>query len=290
MSTNPKSPAEAWLSRNFPQQRALCAEIGTDLRSHTPIPVDVADKSFLGNLMEYAIGLSLCDRPPYLDQFRLLGEDRAARLLGCAGYQKDGTADRNSWWRGALTPAPAGVFLAAYRLAQVNEFLNPRWAGRPDPEIIARILERDPGALPRHGGETNFERLAFGDLWTSYTGGFYAALRSYGTATAKVLLLNGLRQADFFVGTTILEVKSGRLDQGLYLTQLINQMISYALLARFDGHPVTHVAAYAIRYQRLLRFRIEPFLARLADRRLDLDKASAEFASILQDPPYRTAA
>ena len=121
-------------------------------------------------------------------------------------------------------------------------------------------------------------------------GGFYAALRSYGTATAKVLLLNGLRQADFFVGTTILEVKSGRLDQDLYVLQLINQMISYALLARFDGYPVTHVAAYAIRYQRLLRFRIEPFLARLADRRLDLGKASAEFASILQDPSYRTAA
>jgi hypothetical protein len=290
MPTNPKSPAESWLNRNFPQQHALCAEIRTDLRSHTPIPVDVTDKSFLGNLMEYAIGLSLCDRPPYLDRFRLLGEDRAARLLGRAGYQTDGTADRNSWWRVALTPAPAGMFLAAYRLAQVNEFLNQRWGGRPDPEMVARILERHPYALPRHGSETNFERLAFDDLWTSYTGGFCAALRSYGTATAQVPLLDGLRQADFFIGTTILEIKSGRLDQDLYLVQLINQMISYSLLAHFDGHPVTHIAAYAIRYQRLLRFRIEPFRTRLAGRRLDMDKASAEFASVLQDPSYRTAA
>ncbi|MEV6492645.1 hypothetical protein AB0M20_29100, partial [Actinoplanes sp. NPDC051633] len=169
-----------------------------------------------------------------------------------------------------------------------TNFLNPRWGGRPDPEVVARILERHPGALPRHGGETKFERIAFDDLWTSYTSGFCAALRSYGTATAQVPLLGGLRQADFFVGATILEVKTGRLDQDLYLIQPINQMISYALLAHFDGHPVTHVAAYAIRYQRLLRFRIEPFLARLAGRRLDLDKASAEFASILQDPPYRT--
>lgn len=286
MPTSPKSPVEAWLSNNFPHQHGFCVEIGTDLRSHTPIPVDVTDKSFFGDLMERAVGLSLCDQPPYLNLFRLLGEGRAARLLRLTGYQ----IDRDRWRRGAATPTPASVFLTAYRLAQLNEFLNPRWGGRPDPEVIARILERHPDALPHHGSETKFERLAFDDLWTSYTGGFCAALRSYGTATAQVSLLDGLRQADFFVGTTILEVKSGRLDQDLYVLQLTNQMISYALLARFDGHPVTHIAAYAIRYQRLLRFRIEPFLTRLAGRRLDLDKLSSEFANVVQGPPHRTAA
>jgi hypothetical protein len=59
-------------------------------------------------------------------------------------------------------------------------------------------------------------------------------------------------------------------------------MIGYTLLAHNDGHPLTHVAAYAIRYQRLLRFRIEPLLNRLAGRRLNMDRASAEFATLVQ--------
>ena len=59
----------------------------------------------------------------------------------------------------------------------------------------------------------------------------------------------------------IVEVKSGRLND---LTELIDQMIRYPLLAHHDGHPMTHVAAYAIHYQRLLRFPTEPLLNRLA--------------------------
>ena len=275
----PRSPAEAWFNRNLPLRHGFCAEIGADLRSHTPIPVDVADKSFFGDLMERAIGLSLCDQPPYLNLLHLLGDSRAARLLQLAGYEKAGVA-----------PTPADVFLVAYRLAQVNQLLNPRWGGRVDPEVIARFLRRHPRALPRHIGETKFEWLAFEDLWASYSGGFHAALSSYGNAIAQVPLLGGQRHADFLVGRTLLEVKSGRLDRETYILQLINQLIGYGLLAHFDGHTVTHVAVYAVRYQRLLRFRIEPLLTRLAGRRLGLDAASAGFAEAVDSRGRGTAA
>jgi hypothetical protein len=240
--------------------------------------------------MELAVGLSLCDQPPYLHLFRLLGEDRAARLLRLVGYQTQEPSGHDSWRRNGAAPAPAGVFLTAYWLVQVNELLHPRWAGRPDPDLIARILRRHTDALPRHARETNFEWLAFADLWASYRGGFHAVLRSYGNATAQVPLLDGLRHADFLVGTMVLEVKSGRLDQDSYVTQLINQMIAYALLAHFDGHPVTHVAVYAIRYQRLLCFRIEPFLSRLAGDRVDIDRSGIDFANAARGGRHRTAA
>ena len=62
MSTNrnsaPQSPAEVWLSHTFPLRHGLCGELGTDLRNRSPIPVEVPDKSFFGDLMERAIGLS----------------------------------------------------------------------------------------------------------------------------------------------------------------------------------------------------------------------------------------
>jgi hypothetical protein len=275
----PESPAEAWLNRTFPLRHGFCAEIGADLRSHTLIPVDVAYKSFLGDLMERAIGLSLCGQPPYLNLFHLLGDKRAARLLRLAGYDKAGAV-----------PTPADVFLVAYRLAQVNQLLNPRWGGRVDPEAIACLLRRHPDALPRHCGETNFEWLAFEELWASYSGGFRATLRSYGDAIAQVPLLGGRRHADFLVGRTVLEVKSGRLDRETYILQLINQLIGYGLLAHFNGHTVTHVAVYAVRYQRVLRFRIEPLLTRLAGRRLSLDTASADFAEAVDNRRHGTTA
>ncbi|GAA3345450.1 hypothetical protein GCM10020358_52580 [Amorphoplanes nipponensis] len=165
----PESPAEAWLNRTLPLRYGFCAEIGADLRSHTAIPVDVADKSFFGDLMERAIGLSLCGQPPYLNLFRLLSDDRAARLLRLAGYDKACAAPTPT---PTPTPTPGNVFLVAYRLAQINQLLNPRWGGRVDPEVIARFLRRHPDALPRHIGETNPQRRAFDDLWASYSGGF----------------------------------------------------------------------------------------------------------------------
>jgi hypothetical protein len=90
-------------------------------------------------------------------------------------------------------------------------------------------------------------------LWNIYAAGFHLVLRSYGTAAADVSLLGGRRRADFLLGATVLEVKSGWLDQRACLDRLIKQMITYALLAHHDGYPVTHVAVYAVRYQRLLR-------------------------------------
>ena len=179
----------------------------------------------------------------------------------------------SSWLPSGVAGSPAG--LAA-----------PSTCSGP---VALRAADAAVGALGA-GHETSFERLAFDDLWTGYSSGFYGALRSYRKAIAQVPPLDGRRYADFFVGTTIPEVKSGRLDQNPYLTELVDPLIGYALLAHFDNQPVAHVAVYAIRYQRLLRFRIEPLLNKLAGRQLDLDQAGADFAELLRDHRRNTTA
>lgn len=63
----PRDPVEAWFARRFPFRGILRAEIDADLRGRGLLPTDVDDKSFLGEVAEYAIGLSLCDEPPYRD-------------------------------------------------------------------------------------------------------------------------------------------------------------------------------------------------------------------------------
>jgi hypothetical protein len=85
----------------------------------------------------------------------------------------------------------------------------------------------------------------------------------------------------------VLELKSGRLDQDAYLDPLVKQMITYPLLAHHDGRPVTHVAFYAVRYQRLLRYRVQPFLDRLAGSPVDLTATGAGLADVVRASRHR---
>jgi hypothetical protein len=48
--------------------------------------------------------------------------------------------------------------------------------------------------------------------WASYTSGFRTALRAYGPVTAGLRLLDGLRVADFLAGSTLVELKTGHID------------------------------------------------------------------------------
>ena len=97
---------------------------------------------------------------PYQGMFRVLGEDRVGRLLRSVGYRPTGAggaSDQIPWRHNGRTPAPGHLFLTAYRLAQVNELLNPRGSQRPDPQFIARFLSRRPHALPYRASHTIFE-------------------------------------------------------------------------------------------------------------------------------------
>ncbi len=278
-------PVDAWLSATFPLQHQLRAEMAADLRRRAPLPVDAPDKSFLGRVVELAIGLDVCDRAPYARLFNCLGHDYATRMLTMAGYAPgpDATAPGNvSWLRIGPAPHPSRLFSVASRLTHVQCLLRDLRDRRRDAEYAAgMILERHPGLLCRRPDEVFGTRPAFRELWASYTGGFDAAMRSYGPATAQLSLYRGSRHADFLLGTTLLEVKSGRLDRDEYLDSLIKQLLEYVLLAHSDGHPVSHLAAYAVRYQRLLRYPIQETLNWLAGTHIDLTRAGEQLRAVL---------
>ncbi|WP_433537328.1 hypothetical protein ACQPZK_05975 [Micromonospora sp. CA-249363] len=130
----------------------------------------------------------------------------------------------------------------------------------------------------------------FRTVWASYSSGFHSAFRSYGPATAQLPLLDGRRHADFLLGTTVLEVKSGRLDEDRYLDELIRRILTYALLAHHDDHLVTHIAVYAVRYQRLLRYRIDELANQLAGTPIDLTATGAALAAAIRARPRRRPA
>jgi hypothetical protein len=97
------------------------------------------------------------------------------------------------------------------------------------------------------------------------------------------VLLGGHRHADLIAGNTVVEVKTGRLDRDDYVSQLIDQLLTYGLLAIHDRHPVTHVAAYLVRYQFLIRYPIQDLLNELAGTRVHVPGAAAALAAIIRE-------
>jgi hypothetical protein len=75
-----------------------------------------------------------------------------------------------------------------------------------------------------------------------------------------------------------------------YLDELIEQVLTYALLAHHDRHRVTHVAVYAARYQRLLRYPIQELANRLAGEPLDLTAAASDLVRLIRDRRRRRGA
>ncbi|MEH1031873.1 hypothetical protein [Micromonospora profundi] len=287
-----RDPVGALLAEAFPYQHVLRADIAADLRRCSVLLIDPPNKSFFGNLVEVAIGLSLCDQIPYLDLLRCLDHALAKRVLAMAGYWPtiDPATPFDAWRRIDSAP-PARIFTAASRLAYVRSLVNDLGCRRFDAGDVTRdLLERYPRLLIGRPTEIYHTRRAFRTAWDSYSSGFHSALRSYGPAAAQLPLLDGHRHADFLLGTTLLEVKSGRLDEDTYLDELICQILTYALLARHDGHHVTHVAVYAIRYQRLLRYRIDELTKQLADAPIDLTATGAKLAALIRDRSRREPA
>jgi hypothetical protein len=121
----PRDPVDDWFARRFPFRHVLSAEIDADLRGHVLLPVDVAEKSFLGVVVEHAIGLFVYDEPPYRHLLDCLNHHRAATLLRMAGYQSHAAiakADLDAWHRCDTSPQPGRLFVAANRWPRYSRF------------------------------------------------------------------------------------------------------------------------------------------------------------------------
>ncbi|GLZ57789.1 hypothetical protein [Micromonospora sp. NBRC 107095] len=288
-----QDPVGALLAEAFPYQHVLRADIAADLRRCPVLLIDPPNKSFFGHVVELAIGLALCDQSPYLRLLHCLDHDLTARLLTMAGYgpTDNATTAYGAWRRNGSELQPAHIFTVASRLAHVRNLLNDLDRHCSDSVDVARhLLEQYPRLLSGRAEETYHTRRVFRTVWASYSSGFHNALRSYGAATTQLSLLDARRHADYLLGTTVLEVKTGRLDEDRYLDELIQQILTYALLAHHDGHRVTHIAVYAVRYQRLLRYHIDELANQLAGTPIDLAGIGAELADAIETRPRRRLA
>ena len=286
--TEPRSHAGVWLAEMFPHRRELRGEMLARLGAPSAIEDDLLDKSFFGRIVEHALSLTLAAPAADLRLLACLPPAHALRVLTLAGYQSPPSPQESELdhWQPSEDPQPPdAIFTAASCLSLVEVWMRQFGIRRPDViEVVRRHFERHPDDLVhRDAGQ---ERLVFHNLWTTHSHGFHDALRSYGAATVQLPLLDGRHHADFLLGTTLVEVKAGRLDLASYLDALIDQLLRYTLLALHDGHAVSHVAVYATRHRRLLRYPATEFLYELHGGLLDLPGAATTLAHrVLTDQP-----
>jgi hypothetical protein len=125
-------------------------------------------------------------------------------------------------------------------------------------------------------------RLIFRIEWDSYVVGFREMIRGCGPVRAAPVLLDGYRKADCIAGTTSVELKTGHMTEDRHYHEIIDQTLTYALLAPLSGYPITDTAIYLARYQVLVRYPLAALAAELAGGAVDLAALGNELADVIR--------
>ncbi|MFI7069793.1 hypothetical protein [Micromonospora sediminicola] len=281
-STEPAA-SKQWLAQQFPHRAWLIADLQQRIdRAPAPISAYAPNPDRFGRAMERTLALDLCDEPPYPRLIASLPEPGKRRLLTTAGYAPTTGASDGPWRKTSDRIPAARLFTVGSLLPDLDRAVHALRPAKPDEAQAIHAALRDRRTITVYARTTHAARPAFAAFWASYTSGFCNTLRGYGPVTAPLNLLEGLRIADFLAATTIVELKTGNLDDTHHLQALIDQVLAYALLAPVCGHPVTAAAMYLARYHVLAHYPLDTLLGRLAGQPINAIEAGQRLATLIR--------
>ncbi|RZU51216.1 hypothetical protein EV385_3025 [Krasilnikovia cinnamomea] len=290
----PEPPASRqWLAHRFPHRTKLVTDLRQRIqRAPNPITASPPDPRHFGLAVERTLALDLCVTPPYPDLFARLPADARRILLTTAGYRPHPVEADQPWIRTCGGVLAGRLFTVGSLLTDLDHVLRQLQVASPDDahrKLRAPLRHRETLAIL--AGATRAARPAFKEFWTSYLAGFRDALNSYGPVVAAPVLLDGLRVADLIAGTTVVELKTGHLDDTKQFHDLVDQVLTYALLAPPSGHPVTAVVIYLARYHVMARYPVDVLAADLAGAPVDLAEAGEHLGTLIraEQAPVATA-
>ncbi len=275
--------SKRWLARRFPYREELIADLRHRIhRAPAPITVCPPNPRHFGHAIEKTFALDLCDTPPYPHLFASLPKTERQTLLTTAGYRPDHRRGDAPWPRTNSEVPGARLLTVGSVLTILERALRQLPITTPD-EAHATLQGplRHRRTIAICATATRAARPAFAAFWASYLSGFRAALRSYGPLTAGPALLDGLRVADLLAGATIVEVKTGHLTETHQFEGLIDQVLTYTLLAAVSGYQVSAVAAYLARYHVLACYPIDALTTELAGGPVDTTEAGNHVATLI---------
>lgn len=234
----------AFLDDRAPGRRVLLDEWQAVLAGlSVPAAVEAVDLNrSLGVVFEKLVGLDLAVVPPYDGLFDFLdAADRQALLQGLGYRQTAGSHD--SWRRHSVCRIPIddGQRAAVERCARMQTFVELH---RRYPH--SRSERQTFGALWREATAADGERLApwLLALWETYLRYGQQPLRALGNLMAvNEMLLPGVGEVDFIVGSTVIDVKVTS-NPAAALLHGLDQLLFYVLLDVDYRHQLDRIGIY----------------------------------------------
>lgn len=275
-------PADRWLRQRFAERSWLLAELTAAMDAATPIRVLAPDPCTFGHTFEIAVHNDLSRVLPHVGELAAFPRRTARAFARLAGYRPPPETPRAPWptWiRRNDDPAPrhrSQVPACALAVARGMPF-----ACRSGPASTLRPMRASAGFRRMLLAVAAGQEPAHLAFMTGYDHAIRPLLRSWGAATASPVL-PGKRTADLLVGRTIVEIKTGWLEDPDDLQHLVDQILGYGLLSQLTATRATHVAAYLARYGVVLRYPFHALAQRSASEPIDILEASQIYRS-LQD-------
>jgi hypothetical protein len=234
-------------------------------RAPAPLTICPPDRSLFGLAFEITIGLDLACGVPYAALFECLPDTHRRVLLHAAGFTPDpaNVSSGTAGWRRTAAVHPARLFAVANVLAAVSDtFRKLKVTCIDRGRALLRGPTSDLFAARIYLNLALQARPAFRQFWDSYVGGF--------------------RKADCIAGTTSVELKTGHMTEDRHYNEIIDQTLTYALLAPLSGYPITDTAIYLARYQVIGRYPLAALAAELAGGAVDLADLGNELADVIR--------
>ncbi|MFI5905990.1 hypothetical protein [Dactylosporangium sp. NPDC051541] len=252
----------------------------------TAVPAVAPHGQLFGSTFELCTVLDLAERMPYphlLDALPSFEAIWTAWRTGFAPPLDDPAANFGRWNRREAV-SPAWLHAAGSNLAQLmpmlyrfgdtveaNRAMLEVWNSRAESFTARRQIARG-------------EALTFHAFWRLHTAGPRMMLRALGSVrAADVPFRGGHRMGDLIAGTSMVEIKTGRMEDQ-QLAEAVLQTVKYALLAEAEGYDVSDVVIYLARYGLVIQTPLQDLADDLAGGRADL--ADGRRALAYDDPPW----
>ncbi len=277
---NPVHPVTIWLTQTFPYRDQWVGGLLARVMAARPIALNPPTPVLFGRAFEYAIGLDLATADPYPQLLEAIPPRHAAWLLTAAGYMPEAGTER--WLRRTSASGrrkrSVQVHAAAWYLAYLQDVLHT--IGGKDPQRCRQVVETVMADVSVPRGAFTAAAPTMLAFWRGHLASTHEPLQRLGLVTTGPVVYPGYATADLIAGTTLVEIKTGWIDEE-NIRKTLNQIISYALLAGPAGHAVTSIAVHLARYRLLIHDPLQTLANELAGKPVDIGAAAGNFATVV---------
>jgi hypothetical protein len=286
VSHHEPEPLPRWLRLPNRDNCAWMARARDLVHRATPVEATAPHRQLFGSTFELCTVLDLAERMPYPHLLDALPSFEAIWTAWRTGFEppRDDPAADFSRWSRQSSISPVWLHAAGSNLAQLMPLLYRLGDTAEANRDMLALWNAQVESFRARRQIAVAESPAFRAFWRRHTAGPRELLRELGPVrAAEVPFRGGHRMGDLIAGTTVVEIKTGHM-QDEQLAETVLQTVTYALLAEAEGYDVSDVAVYLARYGLMIRTPLQELVDDLAGGPANL--VDAREALTHDDPPW----